>query len=247
MMKQKFWGTARRRGWTVAALACLPVAAFFRFALVGYAYLAALFAGAALCIALYLLLPRALRIALTCLLCAGAALFAAAEAPVVRASRGEADCDADYLIVLGAGLRGTAPSLSLRNRLTAAQDYLLTHPDCVAVVTGGQGPGEEATEASVMAAWLESAGIAPERILVEDKATSTAENLEFSLAMIGDTTGLTLAVVSSEYHLYRAELMGAQLGVTLHGVAARTTMPLLRLNYFIREAFGVVHMWVFGM
>lgn len=247
MIKQKLWGTPRRRGWTVAALACLPVAAFFRFVLVGYTYLAALFAGAAIVIALYLLLPRGLRIALTCLLCAGTLLFAAAETPVVRAARGDADCEADYLIVLGAGLRGSAPSLSLRNRLTAAQEYLLAHPDCTAVVTGGQGPGEDATEASVMAEWLVRAGIAPERILVEDRATSTAENLEFSLALIGDTTGLTLAVVSSEYHLYRAELMGAQLGVTLHGVAAETTMPLLRVNYFIREAFGVVHMWVFGM
>lgn len=247
MIRQKLWGTPRRRGWCIAALALMPVAAFFRFALVGYTYIAALLAGVAICIALYLLLPRSLRIALTALLCAGVIVFTAAEIPVVRASRGDSDCDADYLIVLGAGLRGSVPSLSLRNRLTAAEEYLLAHPDCTAVVTGGQGPGEDATEASVMAAWLIRAGIAPERILVEDKATSTAENLEFSLAMIGGTEGETLAVVSSEYHLYRAERMGEALGVTLHGVAAKTTKPILRLNYFIREAFGVVHMWVFGL
>ena len=63
MIRQKLWGTPRRRGWCIAALALMPVAAFFRFALVGYTYIAALLAGVAICIALYLLLPRSLRIA----------------------------------------------------------------------------------------------------------------------------------------------------------------------------------------
>ena len=231
------------------------LAAFFRFVLIGYAFTAYACAGAAAVLLLYGLCVRRglrrVRLTLTLALCLGFVCFLIAEIPVIRASRGDADAGADYLIVLGAGVNGSEPSLSMVNRLEAALEYLNTHPDCVAVVSGGQGTGEDITEAEAMCAWLSRHGVAAERIVLEDKATTTAENLRYSFDLIRDRDEdikeTSIAVVSSEYHLYRAESMAQRLGVSVSGVAGRTSLPVLRANYFLREAFAVWYLWVFGM
>ena len=230
----------------IAAGLCFLLALGFKFALIGYGVTALVLAGVGVCILLYLFLPRKLKIMLTVLLCIGAIIFTTAEIPVIKASKGTPDADADYLIVLGAGVNGSAPSLSLVNRLTAARDYLDEHPNCIAVVTGGQGRGENLTEAQAMADWLTARGIATERIIREERATSTEENLEFSFALIPDAAHAKIAVCSSEYHLYRAEYMARQMGYELSGVPGRTTYPVLRLNYFIREGLGVIYLHIFG-
>ena len=57
-------------------------------------------------------------------------------------NRGRSDMTplpADAVIVLGAGVNGTEPSLSLRTRLDKAVDYLERWPDIPAVLTGGTG------------------------------------------------------------------------------------------------------------
>ena len=111
------------------------------------------------------------------------------------------------------------------------------------------GPGETVTEAEAMWDWLRGHGIAEERILLEDKAASTAQNLEYSFAIIrerGDEPDGNVAIVSSAYHLYRAKSMAKLMGVRAAGVAAPWGYPMVMLNYFIREAFGITHLWVFG-
>ncbi|MBQ9412547.1 MAG: YdcF family protein [Oscillospiraceae bacterium] len=228
------------------AIGCFAAAAFFRFALLGYSTTALLFAALGVLVLLYLYLPRAAKIVLTALVALGLSIFICAEIPVIRASSGDGDVDADYAIVLGAGVNGAVPSLTMLNRLDAAERYLNAHPDCIAVVSGGMGPGEDITEAEAMASWLLERGISERRIIREEQATSTAENIRYSLALIPEPETRTLAVISSDYHLYRAKLMGEKLGCTLYGVPAKTTLPVLRVNYFLREALGVGHFWVFG-
>lgn len=236
----------------LSAAVCLVIGLVFRFALVGYGTLAFVFWGLALLILLLALLRkrgmRRTRILLLILVCLGVLTVGLIEIPIIRNARTDASEDVDYLIVLGAGVNGMVPSLSLTNRLTAALDFLETHPETVVVVTGGQGPGEEITEAECMRIWLEGRGIAPERILTEEQATSTEENIAYSLEIIrarGDA-GASVAIASSEYHLYRAKLMARAQGVEAGGVAGTTTYPVLKINYFIREAFAVAYMQVFG-
>ena len=96
--------------------------------------------------------------------------------------------------------------------------------------------------------WLTAHGIDPERIIMEDRASSTQENLEFSLALLearGEKPE-SLAIVSSEYHLFRAELMAKKQGVTPLGVPAKTGLWALRVNYYFREIFGVWYFLIFG-
>lgn len=129
--------------------------------------------------------------------------------------RGDEQADAPYVIVLGAGVNGDVPSLSLQNRLLAAQRWLTNHPDSKAILSGGQGPGENISEAQCMYQWLTQYGIAGERLLLEDQSRSTRENFKYSAALLQADNGGVLpeqvAVISSEYHLYRAGLLAEQL------------------------------------
>ena len=99
-----------------------------------------------------------------------------------------------------------------------------------------------------MYVWLTARGVAPERLILEEEATSTEENLRFSLALLGgEAESASIAVVSSEYHLYRAEYIARLLGTEVSGLAGRTSYPVLKANYFIREAFAVWYLWLFGL
>ena len=155
----------------------------------------------------------------------------------------------DYIVVLGAGVRGTTPSLSLRERLGAAYDYLTAHPDTVAVLSGGQGPGEEITEAACMYRELTEMGINGSRLLLEENSSTTMENLTFSMDVLETETGSRpekIGIVSSEYHMFRAKLFAKELGLEAVGIPARTSWITLRLNYYLREIVAVWKYFVLG-
>ena len=248
----------RVRTLTAVTIALLALAGFIRLFVPGFHFTALMFACFAVLVFAFLLLElyaeknrkRAtiFRRVLICLLLVGVALFMTAFVPVLMASKSDDNNDADYLIVLGAGLWGTVPSLSLTERLEIARIYLNEHPDAIAIVSGGQGPGEDITEAEAMNNWLIRRGVAPERIIKEDKSTSTVENLAFSLEIIGELSDgdASVAIVTNEFHLYRAKEYARALGVEAVGVGAKSTHKILAVNYYIREACGVVYMWVFG-
>ena len=161
---------------------------------------------------------------------------------IAKAAAGSADTDCEYIIVLGAGVNGTVPSLSLKERLDATYDYLVQHPDVICIVSGGQGEGEDISEAACMFNNLTGRGIPAERIWQEDKAVNTQENLSNSLAIIEEHDGkrpAKVGIVTSEYHLYRANLFAENLGLETVGIPAKTTWITLRINYFLREIIAV--------
>ena len=186
------------------------------------------------------------------LLAVGFALFAAMEALVLRDNCTDAaDKDVTCVIILGAGVNGTEPSLMLGSRLRAALAFVTDRPDVPIICSGGQGPGEDITEAECMARWLSEHGVAEERIWKEEKSTSTRENFDFSTQLMVehgiDPTG-NFAFVTNDYHVARAKRIA---GVPwAYGVAA--TLPrniyydTLQLNYYIREAFAMAELFVTG-
>lgn len=234
--------------WAITA-ALAAAALVLRFALRGYNYWAyALLFVAALILIRHLLPLWVWRTALV-LTCLGLVYFCVVEVPIIKNARTDADDRRPYLIVLGAAVYQDQPSLTLVRRLEGTLDYLERYPESVAIVSGGMGPGETVTEAQAMHDWLIAHGVAEERIVMEDRATSTKENLDFSFALIrarGNEPDGNVAIVSSAYHLYRAKSMARLQGVEAAGVAAPWGYPMVMLNYFIREAFGVTHLWVFG-
>lgn len=192
---------------------------------------------------------KILRSVLSICLCVGLLLAAVTGVLVWHGSLGDPDADCQYLIILGAGVNGTTPSLTLRQRIQAAYDYLTAHPDAICIASGGQGPDEGISEAACISRELQAMGIDKSRIWLEDRSTSTMENLTFSLAVIEEKTGTCpteAALVSSEYHLYRAGQMARTLGLTARGVPADSQWFALRLNYHLREIVAVWAFFLFG-
>lgn len=157
---------------------------------------------------------------------------------VICGAKTDADPQSDYVVVLGAGVNGTVPSRSLRERLEATTAYLTAYPDAVCIVSGGQGANEQITEAQCMQTYLVEHGIDPARIVLEDRATSTEENLAYSFALIEERTGeypQQVTIISSEYHLFRAAAYARQMGVEAKVYAAKTANPLYLVNSCLRE------------
>ena len=154
--------------------------------------------------------------------------------------------NADALIVLGAAVHGDRVTWVLSNRLDTAADYLIAHPDAICVVSGGQGSGETVSEASAMKKYLvERKGIDPDRILVEDKATSTLENFSFSKALIDEACGedAAIAFVTTDFHVFRAGRTAKKAGIDAVGIAAPDVW-YIRINNFLRECVGII---VYGL
>ncbi len=185
----------------------------------------------------------------TVILCVGLLIVGVTEALIIKASLGDPDPGCDYIVVLGAKVRPDGPSVSLQNRIDAAYDYLTAHPQSIAIVSGGQGADEPMSEAQCMYDHLTDMGIDPSRVWIEDKATSTWENLQFSLNLIEKNTGTrptTIGIVSSEYHLFRAKLFADACKVESVGIPAHTTRLSQMINHFMREVAGVWHYILLG-
>lgn len=232
----------------IAAAVLIAAGIFFLVALRGYQYISyTLFFIAAL-VLIFRFAPEGLRRAVLIFVCIGLLYFCVVEIPIVQNSVTDKDCERDYLIVLGASVIGDSPSLTLVHRLEATADYLNRYPSSKAVVCGGQGKGENMSEAQCMYIWLCEHGIAPERIIMEDKSTSTDENIRFARVLIDAEGGdsVNIALLSSPYHLFRAKCIARRAGCDPCGVACIFGLPVYTLCMYIREAFGVTHYIVFG-
>jgi uncharacterized SAM-binding protein YcdF (DUF218 family) len=155
------------------------------------------------------------------------------------AARDSAD-GADVLIVLGAGLRGEEPTLVLRYRLDAAAQYLRNNPNAAAILSGGKGRGESISEAEAMRRYLQKTGIAENRLLLEDRSSSTKENFAFSLALVQAHFAKTkkIAFVTTDFHVLRAGLVAKKLGVEAAGVAAKDVW-YISINNYLRECIAL--------
>ena len=154
----------------------------------------------------------------------------------------------DVLIVLGAGLNGKRITYVLADRLDKAVKYSANNPEALIVVSGGQGFQEDISESEAMADYLVKKGVAPERIIKEDKSTSTHENFKFSKAILDERLGedYTVAYVSNEYHVYRAGGIAENAGISGARHIHSNTRWYTVLPGTLRECLAVAKFWVFG-
>lgn len=179
---------------------------------------------------------------LLALIALGLIVFIALEAVVLCHAHDDVDGQPGAMIVLGAQLKDTGPSLFLQRRLEAALRYLDDHPDTLVVVSGGQGPDEPDTEANGMEAFLREKGFAG-TILKEDQSHNTKENLKNSRKVLSDAgydiqAGVIL--VSNDFHLARAKLLGTRFGYRVSLLAADSDHMGYKLYNFLREPVGLV-------
>lgn len=149
-------------------------------------------------------------------------------------------CNEKVIIVLGCRVKWDKPSLSLIKRTAAAYDFLMKNPKALAILSGGQGKDEALSEAECMKNLLLEKGIDKSRLILEDKSTTTDENIAFSLKLI-NSLGLDkeIAVATSEYHQLRASMICNRYGLKSSPQSAKTKLTVLHV-FLLREIFGII-------
>jgi len=156
----------------------------------------------------------------------------------------------DAVIVLGCGLQGSEVSDTLKKRLDACVEYFEKNPEAVIVVSGGQGPFEEVTEAYAMEKYLVEHNIPKEKIIQEDMSSSTYENFVNSKKILDDffdakKTDYKTAFITNRFHCYRSYNLAKNAGILTTCYPAgdewKTTFPS-----YLRETLAVIKLWIFG-
>lgn len=157
----------------------------------------------------------------------------------------------DFIIVHGAGLLGDKPTPLLKGRLDKALKlWNKQHQYGKLIVSGGKGSDEIVSEAEAMNNYyIHECQVPQESVLLENRSTTTMENLKFSKELIA-SLGFTgpksyrAALVTSDYHVFRASEYAHQIGLTADGVGSHTK-GYYWPTAFIREfvAISKSHMW----
>lgn len=193
--------------------------------------------------------PVWMSVILSVVLAVGILSFSVTEGKIIHGMTSEPEEELDYLIVLGAQVKKTVPSKALGLRLQKACEYLKEHSQTKAVLSGGQGSGEEIAEAECMYRYLTEHGIPEERLLKEECSTTTRENLMYSARVLADSRqevttetvlGSKIGLVSNNFHIYRALLLAEKFGYRkVYGVPAASDWKL-QIHYMVREYFAVL-------
>lgn len=184
-------------------------------------------------------IPRALMVTGITLAVAGAAVFIIVEGIIITNGNRQAAPGADYIIVLGAQVRGTRVSRTLKSRLDTAAAYLKDNAGTVAIVSGGRGSGEEITEARAMKDYLLGQGIDGTRIIEEDKSTNTSENILFSKRYI-EGQNKRIIIVTSSFHVYRGTAIAKKQDIGIIEGLGAPSDDILMISYYVREALAVM-------
>lgn len=151
--------------------------------------------------------------------------------------------DKDYIIILGCQLKkdGKLTPL-LKGRVDKAIEFRNEQlekagKDLIFIPSGGQGSDEIISEAEAIKNYLLVQGIKEKNIIIEDKSTSTYENIKFSnkLAKKGN-----ICFSTTNYHVLRAGLIATEQNLKLEGIGSKTK-TYFWINAFIREFIGTLY------
>ena len=127
--------------------------------------------------------------------------------------------------------------------MDAAVDYLNGNPDTICIVSGGQGTNEPFSEAEGMAKYLLDKGIDEHRIVLEDKSTSTVENIQNSKILMEESYN-GVGIVTNNFHVFRAVQIAKVQGLEgVCGIAADSNVLYLP-NNVLRECCGILKDWL---
>ena len=133
----------------------------------------------------------------------------------------------DYIIIHGCGLiNGEKMTKLLSNRVDKAIEvYNKCKVKPIIIPSGGQGEDEKLSEAQAMKNYLVENGIPDDSIILEDRSTTTKENLLFSKEIIDSRDGRKkTALVSSNYHIYRCLKYAREMGFKCTGIGAKVAI-----------------------
>ena len=182
----------------------------------------------------------------------GVSLVVAAMIAMHQGAKGHAVAEDTPAVVLGCHVKDGRPSRILGERIDAAYEYLSSHPQAIAVLSGGQGEDEAISEAECMYRELTARGIDGSRLYKEESSVNTPTNLRHSREILEEVLGADsawaenheIALITSEFHCYRGCLHAKQEGLTPVAYASKTAMPYV-IPFYLREIVAVVYTWFF--
>lgn len=182
----------------------------------------------------------------------GAALVVAAMIAIYQGAKGQTVAADTPAVVLGCHVKDGRPSRILGERIDAAYEYLSSHPQAIAVLSGGQGEDEAISEAECMYRELTARGIDGSRLYKEESSVNTPTNLRHSREILEEVLGADsawaenheTALITSEFHCYRGSFHARQEGLTPVAYASKTAMPYV-MPFYLREIVAVVYTWFF--
>ncbi|MFD9370811.1 YdcF family protein [Streptomyces sp. NPDC060020] len=151
--------------------------------------------------------------------------------------------DVDHVVMLGSGLIGgdRVPPL-LASRLRKGQQIYEGQlarggrPPLL-IVSGGKGSDEKVSEARAMADWLIAEGVPAEHVVLEDRSTTTEENMRFSRELMeAHDPGYRCVVVTNNFHAFRAAMLARKTGVNgqvLGSPTAKYYWPSATIREFV--------------
>ncbi len=149
----------------------------------------------------------------------------------------------DYIIVLGSGLIGDRVPPLLKSRLDKGIEIYKKQVEqgykSKIIVSGGKGYDELVSEAYAMRKYLISQKIDNEDIVMEDKSTTTYENMKFSKALMGEFQNYSCVFVTNNYHVFRAAIYAGKVGLKISGVGSHTAFYFLP-SALIREFIAIL-------
>ena len=159
----------------------------------------------------------------------------------IRAANHIPTYDKDFIIILGSKIRkdGTLTPL-LKGRVDKAIDfgnkqYELTKKKIVYIPSGGKGNDETIAEALAIKKYLLERGISEKQIIIEDKSTSTFENMKFSKKKIDDINkDAKISFSTTNYHVFRSGVIANEQGIECEGMGSKTKWYFYT-NALIRE------------
>lgn len=184
-------------------------------------------------------IPRAVTVIGVGIVFVGVTIFTITEGIILYYANQEAPEDLDYVIVLGAKVRGTTITKSLQKRLDTTLEYVESNPNTKIIVSGGQGPDEDISEAEAMAKYLVQHGISEEQIILEKESTNTNENILFSKEALPDGKQ-KIGIITNGFHVFRATSIANKNKIgKVYGIGAPSD-PFMCVNYYVREVFAVL-------
>lgn len=157
----------------------------------------------------------------------------------------------DVIIVLGTRvLESGQASITLRERVLHAVSLQQRGLAPILITTGGVGDYAPA-EGEVAAQLAIRQGVPADKVLIENRSTSTRENLEFAAQICREHGWQSVILVSQPFHLWRASRDAKRFGLqaTVSGVpdARIDSRFWWRARWTLREALGVMRDWLLGL
>ena len=118
------------------------------------------------------------------------------------------------------------------------------------ITTGGKGENEPIAEAVGGADYLIEKGIEKERIRIEDRSSTTLENLLNAKTIIEKEDSISKAkvvIVSADYHLYRASYIADKIGMKNVSCKGGHGLAVLLPHYYTREFFALIKEVLFSL